>query len=106
VSNFSRKGFNATLFECIDSALSKLGETSKIALYYQIASNKGMDRKTLQSKPLDIVEGLREILGQAGSSFFEDLIVGEIETSFDLALRQGASLTEAVQEARKKFLLS
>ncbi len=100
----SEKGFNATIFECIDRAISTLGDDAKQALYHRMTSVYGLEPKQLRSRPLDVAEYLHEILGDVGYSFFEKLIIKEIKTVFNFSLRDGVSFGEVVAEARRKFL--
>lgn len=101
---FSEKGFNATISGCIDRALSTIGESAKAALYYRIATKASVSPSEIQFRPLELTGGMREILGEAGYSFIERLIIREISSSFNLSLRGGICFSEAVSEARKKFL--
>ncbi len=100
----SEKGFNGTIFQCIDKALSTLGETAKLALYHQVVSEYGLQPNQLQSRPFELLEYLQKILGQAGYSFIEKLVIREIKTYFNLNPRDGITLSEAISEARTKFL--
>jgi hypothetical protein len=100
----SEKGFNGRIFRCIDVALSKLGETSKVALYYQIASKYGLDSAEFGSRPLEVANHLHDLLGDVGFSFIQKLIIREICTSFKLRPMDGVRLSEVVSEARKKYL--
>jgi len=102
--NLSEKGFNATIFQCIDRALSALGENAKLALFHQIFSEFGLESSQFRSRPLEVANCLHKILGDVGYSFIEKLIIREINATFNLQLRSGTSLTEAVSEAQKKFL--
>jgi hypothetical protein len=101
---YSEKGFNATIFQCIDRALNTLGENAKLALHYQIGSKLHLDAKQFPSRPLEVAEGLHTILGDSGYSFMERLIIREIKTTFNLHLKDGMPLSQVVSEAREKFL--
>ena len=98
------KGFNGTIFHCIDAALNTLGEASKVALYYQVGSKFRLDSSQFESRPLEVADDLHKILGDVGYSFIRKLIVREISKSFNISFREGISLPQAVSEARKKFL--
>jgi hypothetical protein len=100
----TEKGFNATIFSCIDTALNTLGEASRLALYYQVGSKFHLNSTQFESRPLEVVDCLHKILGDVGYSFIQRLIVREIGRSFKMTLREGISLPEAVFEARKIFL--
>ena len=100
----SDKGFNATVFQCIDRALSTLGDSAKLALFHQMETVYGLKATEFRSKPLDVAENLHKILGDVGYSFLEKLMLHEIKSTFKVPLRDGIHLPEAVAEARKKFL--
>jgi hypothetical protein len=100
----SEKGFNATIFQCMDRALSSLGDTAKLALYHQVATVYGLDPHQLRSRPLDVAQYLHKLLGDAGYAFIERLMIREIKTTFKLSMRDGVALSEAISEARRKFL--
>ncbi|HYB04606.1 MAG TPA: hypothetical protein VED17_09090 [Nitrososphaerales archaeon] len=101
---YSEKGFNATIFQCIDRALNTLGENAKLALYYQIGSKLNLDAKQFPTRPLDVAESLHKILGDSGYVFIERLMIREIKVTFDLHLKEGMSFSQVVSHAREKFL--
>jgi hypothetical protein len=88
----------------MDRALNTLGENAKLALYYQIGSKLKLDVSQFPSRPLGVAESLHEILGNAGYSFMEKLIIREIKATFNLHLQEGMPLTQVVSHAREKFL--
>ncbi len=102
----SEKGFNGTIFQCIDTALSTIGETSKLALYHQIALKNGLSVNELQSRPPKVLQGLEEILGETGYAFIEKLIIREIKDRFGLSVAVGVCLSKVVADAREKFFSS
>lgn len=97
-------GFNSTIFHCIDTALNALGESSKLALYYQVASKYGLESSEFESRPAELAERLHALLGDVGYSFVEKLIIREVCSTFGLAPKDGMRLSEAISEARKKYL--
>ena len=97
------KGFNGRIIDCIDKALDTFGPGTKATIYYQLREIHGLTSLDFQSKPNVMIDHLREILGVAGSSLIEKLIVKEIKASFDLKMNDSTSLAEAIDKARKKF---
>ncbi len=85
-------------------SLDSLGEGVKQSLYYQIGKKYKLPIDQIAVKPEEVIEHLRAILGPGGSSVIERLIVREIRNVFGLEFRKGVSLSEAIQEARTKFL--
>lgn len=101
------KGFNSTIFECIETALKKLGESVAASILYQIEEKYKLPRQEFASRPLEMVKFLRTFLGPAGSAVVEKLIMKEIIASFDLTPSgQNSSLEWGIEEARKVFLTS
>ncbi len=98
------KGFNGKISQCIDKALDSLGEGVKQSFYYQIEERFQLPKDEFASRPEDVIEDLREILGPTGSSSVERLIVKEIRKEFGLDSSDQAALSVVINEARRKFL--
>jgi len=98
------KGFNGKISECIEKALDSLGEGIKQSFYYQINEKYHLPKEQFASRPAEIIQHLEEILGPTGSSVVERLIVREIRIKFGLEFRENVNLSEAIQQARTKFL--
>ena len=75
-----------------------------LALYYQVGSKLNLDAKQFPTRPLEVAEDFHKILGDAGYSFIERLIIREIKATFNLHFKEGTSLAHVVSEAREKFL--
>jgi hypothetical protein len=99
------KGFNGTIFDCIEKALNTLGVSVASSVLYQIEKRYQFPREEFASRPIDLVKYLRAFLGASGSAVVERLIVKEIVTTFNLSSsRLNSSLEQVVEEARKGFL--
>jgi hypothetical protein len=99
------KGFNARIFACIDSAISSfLGRDVVSVLYHAAKERNGFNKDELARRPEALLETLRGMLG-LGFSVLEKRITKEIEESFGIQLNQGSSLVEAIEQARKSYLL-
>jgi len=105
LSTGEERGFNARIFQCIDRALGSLGEGVKESFYHQMKERSNLTVDKFATRPLELIENLREILGTAGSSIVEKLIIREIRLSFGLNLRHGTGLMQAISEAKKSFLI-
>ena len=103
--DFDESGIDGTLFQCIDRALSVLGDTAKIALYYRVASESGLKSDELKSRPFTVIRYLQTILGDVGYSFVEKPIIHEIKSTFKLELRDGLTIFEAINVAHEKFFM-
>ena len=101
------KGFNSTIFECIERALKKLGESVTASILYQIEEKYKLPREEFASRPLELVKCLRTFLGPSGSTLVEKLIRKEIIASFALnPSGSSSSLEVMIEDARKVFLTS
>ncbi|MDA4131047.1 MAG: hypothetical protein OK457_09775 [Thaumarchaeota archaeon] len=101
----AERGFNAKIFLCIDNALGSLGEGVKQSFYHQLKERSNLTADKFATKPLELIGDLRDILGTAGSSIVEKLIVREIRRSFGLNFHNGVRLSDAIAEAKKAFLV-
>ena len=101
----AERGFNAKIFECIDKALGSLGEGVKQSFYHQMKERSNLTIDKFSARPQELIENLRQILGVSGSTIVEKLIMREIRTSFGLKLQNGITLSEAISDARKAFLV-
>ncbi len=100
-----RGGFNEQIFACVDRALSKLGSGVALAFYYRIETQHNLSRKEIESRPMDFLHHLEDMLGPAGFSVIERLITKEIVSSFNVTISPNSTLNEVVEEARKNFLI-
>lgn len=103
------KGFNATLFECIDLSIRSLfGEASTTALYYGIESKNGMLQADFPKKPGELLIQLEKILGKWGFQYLEKEIRIEIKARFHIQEQdpQSRSLGSLIELAKINFLKS
>jgi hypothetical protein len=100
----AERAFNGKIFQCIDRALGSLGEGVKQSFYHQMKERSNLTVDKFAARPLDMVQNLRDILGVAGSSIVEKMILREINSSFGMHLSSEVTFPEAVSEARKAFL--
>ncbi|HZW57531.1 MAG TPA: hypothetical protein VFF30_14685 [Nitrososphaerales archaeon] len=78
-------GFNATLFEIIDRALSStLGGEEVTALYNAVQAKCNLPGEQFQKRPLDVVRALSSILSCGGFRLVEERILDQIRRSFRL----------------------
>ena len=96
--------FNGKIFQCIDQALGSLGEGVKQSFYHQMKERSQLTIDKFASRPADLIENLREILGVTGAAIVEKMLLREIDSSFGMHLSPGLTFPEAVTEARRAFL--
>lgn len=97
-------GFNAKIFKCIDKALGTLGRGVKESFYYQIQEKHNLPIEQFPTHPLELIEHLKQILGENGSLIVEKLIAKEIRVEFGLEFESKEKLSVVIQDARSKFL--
>jgi len=99
------KGFNATLFDSIDKALTlSLGGPTVSTLYYAVQATRNLPKEQFQRRPLDVLEGLKAILGEEGFRFLEEQIVNRITETFQVPREGPVDLAQAVEFAKYSFL--
>ena len=97
------KGFNGTLFRCIDCALrSTLGEGSAQAMYFMIRDVSKKEIGYFESRPMEMLDYLHQLLGN-GYFGIERIIVREVRKSFSLDETE-ITLEGVIKRARAKFL--
>jgi hypothetical protein len=101
----AEREFNAKIFECIDKALGSLGEGVKQSFYHQMKNRSNLTIDKFATRPKDLIENLRQILGVSGSTIVEKLIIREVRAAFGLQLRSDIQLEEAISDARNAYLV-
>ena len=87
VANFIQfdEGFKPTIFECIDRALVKtLGIDVAKALYFYMLDVHKMSDDQLQQRPTEVIQHLKEMLGESGFRALERAINSEIRARFEI----------------------
>lgn len=101
------KGFNGTLFDCIDKAIvSILGKDAVITFYYAIQQRFNFSEKEFAQRPLQMLEDLKAILGEAGYGVLEKAIRSQIEETFNLRESKPLDFASLVELARQNYLQS
>jgi len=99
-------GFNATIFQCIDRALTSiLGKDAAYSLHYAVATNLHLSQTELERSPEKLVDGLNMILGQNGFLTLEPAMINEICYHFRISGGERKNLRAVIEEARKTYLL-
>ncbi|MGB9960282.1 MAG: hypothetical protein ACPLKQ_07175 [Candidatus Bathyarchaeales archaeon] len=73
----ARKNFDKLLIEAVDDALSSLGESAKMAIYYHVKDKFGISKEEIPSRVKEFSEGLEKIFG-SGAKFIEILIMKKL----------------------------
>ena len=98
------KGFDPTLFDCIDESLaSVLGRETIDTFYYSIQESYNIPKSKFPEKPLELIEKLRIILGEIGFRVLEKAIVSEIKERFHL-YETKQDLVSVISLAKQSYL--
>jgi hypothetical protein len=106
LSNASDLEFKAKIFQCIDVALGSLGKGVKESFYYQMKKRSNLTIDQFASRPSELIDALKEILGTSGFIVIEGLILREIRSACGIDFKANVTIFEAIQIARSNFLTS
>jgi hypothetical protein len=99
------KGFNATLFECIDSALaSVLGREAVSTFYFAIQESHRLSDEDFSKKPFEFLEYFKILVGPAAFGIVEPAVIDQIRTTFGIE-ENVRNLSRLLDIARRNFLL-
>ncbi len=95
--------FNKILLESIDETLSILGESTKKTLLHFLKQKYRIGEKEIPENPRVFISGIREIFGEAGSTFLESRIIGSLYERLGLTAPLALSLEDAIKNAKKLY---
>jgi hypothetical protein len=99
----SEERFDFKIFQCVDLALSTIGETEKGATLTILERRFGLSGRNLALRP-EMLEGyLKEILGVSVAAFIIIHIRENISGEFGLKLDDLIPISEVIEQARSKF---
>jgi hypothetical protein len=104
VSSSDDAQFNALVFKCIDAGLSIFGDSTRRLLYYLTVSRCSLHKEDLPIKAEQLADCLRKNMGEAGGRLIEIVAIREIQKTFGISVPKGSTLSEAIKQARGKFL--
>jgi predicted nucleotide-binding protein (sugar kinase/HSP70/actin superfamily) len=96
--------FDFQIFECVDSALSRLGHTEKELFFRALARQFSLSGVDIAKNPSKLEECFKEILGKSGSAFILIHILDNISRSFKIDPTINCNLAEAIDQARQAIL--
>jgi hypothetical protein len=98
------QSFNEVLLDCVDEALSVLGNEPRQAVYQYLSTIHSLDREQIPDKVDQFAAGLKKALGGA-SRVIERLILKKLFQRIGSPFRETADLefTDYVGEARRRF---
>ena len=92
------------LLECVDEGLDLFGPSLRYTIYWRMVVLHNAPREGILSNPAAFVKALRDVFG-AGAEQIEIAIVDKMRERFHLQDSKSASLTEAIESARKHIAL-
>jgi len=98
------QSFSDVLLDCVDEALSVLGNEPRQAVYQYLSTIHSLDREQIPDKVDDFATALKKALGGA-SRVIERLILRKLFQRIGSAFREAAGLefTDYVGEAKRRF---
>jgi hypothetical protein len=101
------ESFDRVLLDCVDEALSVLGNEPKQAVYQFLATISSLDREQIPEKVGEFSSGLRKALGGA-SKVIERLILKKLFQRVGGTFREMPDLefSDYVMDAKRRFEIS
>ncbi len=98
------QSFSEVLLDCVDEALSVLGNEPRQAVYQYLSTIHSLDREQIPDKVDDFAAGLKKALGGA-SRVIERLILKKLSQRIGSTFREAADLefTDYVRDAKRRF---
>jgi len=96
------KKFDKLLIESVEEALDILGESTKRTLLYFLRQSCKVE--SAEEKTAIIIDNIRELFGEAGSSFLESRIIRILYEKVGLEFSYPVNIREAIENARKTYL--
>ncbi|MGB9853772.1 MAG: hypothetical protein ACPLRY_03070 [Candidatus Bathyarchaeales archaeon] len=102
----ARKNFDKLLIEAVDDALSSLGESAKLAIYYHVMDKFKISKEEIPSHVKEFSEGLEKIFG-SGAKFIEIMVMKKLYERIGKPLEWDKSkeltFVDYVETARRCF---
>jgi hypothetical protein len=103
----AKKTFNKLLLEAVDDALSSLGESAKLSIYFHLENRFKVTKNDIPNHLTDFTDGLEKIFG-IGAHFIEILIMKNLFEKVGQPLEwnenKELSFVEYVRAAKQSYL--
>jgi hypothetical protein len=103
----AKKTFNKLLLEAVDDALSSLGESAKLSIYFHLENRFKVAKNEIPYRLQDFADGLEKIFG-LGAHFIEILIMKnlfeKVGQPLEWSENKELSFVEYVAAAKQSFL--
>jgi hypothetical protein len=97
--------FEATIFECLERALSNIGLTQKEIVLSQLNNQFHVSSKNVGKDPSRVEASLRTLLGPTVAAFVIIHTLENIATTFKISTQYVSTLAEAIDLARESSSL-
>jgi len=98
------KDFNATLYECIDSALaSVLGREAVSTFSFAIQESHRLSQEDFSKKPFEFLDHFKKLVGPVAFGIVEPAVIDQIRTTFGIE-DNVRNLSRVLEIARRNFL--
>lgn len=98
------KGFEPTLFECIDKALATtLGRDVVSTFYFYMTEQSNLTKAQLPEKPPEVIRYLKDMLGEMGFRALQRPLISSIRARFEIS-EDVHDLPQAIELAKRKYL--
>jgi len=94
--------FHFRVFDCIDLALSTLGEYQKSLVLHVLEDKYRLSGREIAAEPTRLEEALKDLLGVSVAAFVIVHILDNISSAFGIEVKVETSIEEAIQSARTK----
>jgi len=95
--------FKKILLESIDETLSILGESTKKTLLYFLKQNYRIEEREIPENPEVFISSIRDIFGEAGSTFLESRIIETLYRRLGLIATSTLNFEDAIKNAKKLY---
>jgi hypothetical protein len=107
VHSLAKKTFDKLLLQAVDDALSSLGESAKLSIYFHLENKFKVAKNDIPNCPEDFADGLEKIFG-LGAHFIEILIMKNLFEKVGQPLEwnedKQLSFAEYIAAAKQSYL--
>ena len=98
------KGFDPSLFECIDRALkATIGGDAVATFYYYTREIHGIPQNEFPKRPFEVLQHLKDMFGETGYQVLEKPIIAQIKETFQIR-ENVINLTDILNLAKRNYL--
>jgi hypothetical protein len=103
LSDDDEEDFDFQIFDCVERALSRLGQSEKELVLRALATQFSLSGVDIARNPSELEACFTELLGKSGSAFILIHILDNISRSFKIDLTDNCNFAEAIEEARQEI---